>query len=108
MIFHTLSGSCSLDELKKTIENNKNKKIAIQFSASWCGPCKMIKPLIDGYAKNNDSVFVIYIDVDENQEIAKEYRVSSIPTFVFINKDSSEERLNGANFDLFKQKIENL
>lgn len=77
--------------LKITSENykeevlNSDKTVLIDFYADWCGPCKMMAPIIDKIAKEvKDTVKVGKVNVDENQDLAMEYGVMSIPTIVII------------------------
>lgn len=66
------------------------------FSASWCGPCKMMKPVIDNFInKNSDKVNLIKIDVDSNHKTAAAYRVNSVPTFVALKNGNLIDRFNG-------------
>lgn len=65
---------------------NEQGKVLVDFYADWCGPCKMMSPVIDGIAeKLNGSVKVGKINVDENQELAIKYQVMSIPTIMIFN-----------------------
>ena len=65
---------------------NDQEKVLVDFYADWCGPCKMMSPVIDGIAeKLNGSVKVGKINVDENQELAIKYQVMSIPTIMIFN-----------------------
>ena len=65
---------------------NDQGKVLVYFYADWCGPCKMMSPVIDGIAENlNGSVKVGKINVDENQELAIKYQVMSIPTIMIFN-----------------------
>ena len=68
---------------------NSDKTVLIDFYATWCEPCKIMSPIIDMIANENDNVKVVKIDVDISQEIAAEYGAYSIPTFVVI-KDGEE------------------
>lgn len=66
------------------------------FSASWCGPCKMMKPVIDNFInKNSDKVNLIKIDVDSDRGAAAAYGVNSVPTFVALKNGSLIDRFNG-------------
>lgn len=58
----------------------------LKFSASWCGPCKTISPYINELKKNYPTLQVIEIDADENQQLCKEYEITKLPSFVFLNK----------------------
>lgn len=79
--------------LKITSENykeevlNSEKPVLIDFYADWCGPCRMMSPIIDEIAVQlGEKVKVGKVNVDENQDLAMEYGVMSIPT-IFIRKD---------------------
>ena len=62
-----------------------DKTILIDFWASWCGPCKMMSPVVDEIAEEmNGTVKVCKINIDEEQNLAVKYKVMSIPTFVVI------------------------
>ena len=66
-----------------------DKKVLVDFYADWCGPCKMLSPIVTEVAKENPDVKVVKIDVDAEQDLAIEYQVMSIPTLVVI-KDGNE------------------
>ena len=67
-----------------------DKTVLIDFWASWCGPCRMMSPVIDQIAEEmGDTVKVCKINIDEEQNLAVKYNVMSIPTFVVI-KDGKE------------------
>lgn len=61
----------------------------LDFWADWCGPCKMMNPIVEEIEKEHQEIIFEKINVDENQEIAQKYGVMSIPTFV-IEKDGKE------------------
>ena len=73
----------------------KNSKIPvlIDFNAEWCGPCKMLAPVLDEVAKETDNVKIVSINVDDNDDLAREYNVFSIPCLVLI-KDGKEVKRN--------------
>ena len=58
------------------------KTVLVDFWATWCGPCRMIAPVLEEVAKERPDVTVCKIDVDEERELALEYGVSSIPTLL--------------------------
>lgn len=61
------------------------KMVLVDFYADWCGPCRMMSPIIDGIAEElQDSVKVGKVNVDENQELAIKYDVMSIPTIIIF------------------------
>jgi len=58
--------------------------VLVDFFATWCGPCKMLSPLVENLSKDHPELKVIKVDVDEAQEIAAQYNVYSIPTLVYF------------------------
>lgn len=68
---------------------NSQTKVLVDFNAEWCGPCKMIRPVLDKYAEEHENVKIVSINVDNNSELAKQYNVFSIPCLVLI-KDGQE------------------
>lgn len=89
------------DALKQT-----NKLIVIDFTASWCGPCRHLQPIINDFAATYTDVEFIKIDVDELAEVAQEYGVQAMPTFVLIKQGEIVEKLVGADKDGLQNKIE--
>lgn len=65
--------------------------VLVDFYATWCGPCKMMQPILD---ELKDDFKIIKIDVDENKELAKNYGVMSIPTLIYFkDKDSFDKKI---------------
>jgi len=65
---------------EKVIEASKNKPIVVDFWAGWCGPCKMLGPILEKLAKEYNGKFILAkVDVNENKEKASQYEVRSIP-----------------------------
>lgn len=67
--------------------------VLIDFNADWCGPCRMIRPTLDDIASNNDNIKIVSINIDDEDELADKYEVSSIPCLVLI-KDGKEVNRN--------------
>ena len=82
--------------------------VLVDFWATWCGPCKMIAPLVDELAKEYAGKMKIgKVDVDTNPKMATEYGVMSIPTIIFFKKGRVMNQLVGAvNKSDLKRKIE--
>ncbi len=65
-----------------------NGTVFVDFFAEWCGPCKMLAPVVEALAAENPDVKFIKVDIDENPEIAQQYGIMSIPTLItFKNGD---------------------
>ncbi|KAK7295323.1 hypothetical protein RJT34_18229 [Clitoria ternatea] len=78
----------------------------IDFSASWCGPCKFIEPAIHAMAEKFNDVQFIKIDVDELPDVAQEFQVQAMPTFVLVKKGKEIERVVGAKKDELEKKVQ--
>ena len=63
---------------------NSEKPVLIDFYATWCGPCKMMAPIVDELAEENSEIVVGKIDVDEEGELAMRFGIVSIPTIVVM------------------------
>ena len=71
------------------------KPVLIDFYADWCGPCKMLSPIIDEIAEENYEIKVVKVNVDDSQDLAMKYQVMSIPTLVVIKNGSEINRSVG-------------
>lgn len=70
----------------------KDNLVLIDFYADWCGPCKMIAPILENL---QNEVQIVKINIDNHQDIAMKYGVMSIPTLIFIKKGEEVKRLIG-------------
>ena len=72
------------NELEQLIKDNK--LVVADYTATWCGPCKVVAPLIDKLATEySDRATVVKIDIDENKEAANKYGIRSIPAVLFFH-----------------------
>ena len=69
------------DNFEEKVLNNK-KTVLIDFWASWCGPCKMLSPIVSEIAEENSDIDVGKINVDEEAELSLEFSIMSIPTLI--------------------------
>ena len=65
-------------------EVRKSKAAVVDFSATWCGPCQMLAPILDELSCEVDSVDFYNVDVDENPDLAREFRIMNIPAVVAL------------------------
>ncbi|MCI5745635.1 MAG: thioredoxin [Erysipelotrichaceae bacterium] len=70
------------EEFETLISQNNN--VIIDFYATWCGPCKMIAPIMEDVSKEFSDVKVVKVDVDEASELASMFNITSIPTIIYI------------------------
>ena len=74
---------------------NSDKPVLIDFFATWCGPCKMVSPIVDQIAEENADIKVCNINIDEQSELASAFGVMSIPPLVASTTGKSITRTEG-------------
>ena len=91
------------DNFKKEVLDSKSL-ILVDFWATWCGPCQMMLPIIEDFAKSNPDIKVGKVNVDEQPELAGEYGIMSIPTLIaFKNGEIYRTRLGVTPKDELKK-----
>ncbi|MBE5816331.1 MAG: thioredoxin [Clostridiales bacterium] len=75
---------------------NGDKKVLLDFYADWCGPCRMVAPIVDEIANENPQYVVGKVNVDNERELAEAFGVYSIPTLVVMDKGKIVNRATGA------------
>ena len=74
----------------------KNPKVIVDFWAAWCGPCRMIAPVITQIAEEHKEIAVGKLNVDENPKTAEKFKIMSIPTILFFKNGKLSETIVGA------------
>lgn len=84
--------------LKHYSENNFNEviksKVLVDFYANWCGPCKMLSPILEQLVSEVD-IDIVKVDVDKYQDLAREYKVMSIPCLILFDNEKEIKRTLG-------------
>ncbi|MDH3861385.1 MAG: thioredoxin TrxA [Gammaproteobacteria bacterium] len=90
-IVHTSDGTFDADVLQN------EKAVLLDFWAEWCGPCKMIAPLLDDVAdKYEDKLAIVKLNVDENPNTAQKFGIRSIPTLILFKDGAVQAQMMGA------------
>lgn len=100
----------SLIHLEKENLSNITKEgiVVVDFFATWCGPCRMLSPVLEELADTLD-VTVVKVDVDKHEDLAREYKIMSVPTLIFFkNGVEVEKHIGFISLEELKNKISNL
>jgi thioredoxin 1 len=90
-IVHTSDAAFDADVLQNS------KAVLLDFWAEWCGPCKMIAPMLDEVAdKYGDKLDIVKLNVDENPNVAQKFGIRSIPTLILFKDGAVQAQLMGA------------
>ncbi len=82
------------DEFEKII--NESKPTIVDFFATWCGPCKMLSPILEKVEEDSKGEFnIVKVDVDESYDVAKKYGIMSVPTMIIFKDGDEQEKIVG-------------
>ncbi|KAJ4964286.1 hypothetical protein NE237_024225 [Protea cynaroides] len=84
---------------------DSKKLVVVDFTASWCGPCRFMAPVLAELAKKLPGVIFLKADVDELKDVATEYAVEAMPTFMFLKEGKIVDKIVGAKKDELQQKV---
>ena len=73
-----------------------DRPVLLDFFASWCGPCRMVGPILDEIAEEREDIKVCKVDIDEQPELASRYRIMSVPTIMVLKDGQVVEQSIGA------------
>lgn len=73
----------------------KNKQVIVDFYADWCPPCKAMMPVLESFASKNLDIIILKVNIDEFPDIAREFNILSIPTFLKYKKGKLLETIRG-------------
>lgn len=83
----------SIEELNNVVKNSE--RAVVKFGASWCGPCRAMKPVFDRLSKIYNDVSFVEVDIDDSEDVAMEFGVMSVPTLMFFKNGEFLDRMVG-------------
>ncbi|XP_029932595.1 thioredoxin b [Myripristis murdjan] len=99
-----------LESFLATVKDAGDKLVVVDFTATWCGPCKQIAPLYKELSEKpeNKNVIFLKVDVDEAQDVATHCNIKCMPTFHFYKNGVKVGEFSGANFTTLVEKVDAL
>ena len=86
---------CNKKDFDKEVLKSK-KKVLVDFNAPWCGPCKLMGPIVEELSEEMKDVKFVSIDTDEEEELSQEFVVMSIPCFILFENGEEVDRIFGS------------
>lgn len=84
-----------LEKSNEFNEEIKDSVVLVDFFATWCGPCKMLMPVLEGYEKSHPELKILKVDIDLYPELAKEYAIMSVPTLLVFKDGKLQKKDSG-------------
>ena len=72
-----------------------NELVLVDFYATWCGPCKMLSPVLENLVGDRDNLKIVKVDIDKSEELAKKYGVMAVPTLILFKNGSEISKQTG-------------
>lgn len=92
-------------DLETRLEKGGDTLIIVEFYAPWCGSCKSVESKVDDMAKEYSSVPFLRINVDDNEDLADQYEVTAMPTFIFFKNNTNLTQFVGTKMDKVNEAI---
>lgn len=92
------------DKLKEVVDSNE--KVVVQFSASWCGNCRLMKPKFKKLAGENEDIHFVLIDAEKNPESRKLANVNNLPTFAIFEQGEFKNQVQTNKFESLKELVD--
>lgn len=97
----------SKSELQQVLAAAGERVVCVKFTATWCGPCKKIQPVLQALGEKYSQQFMVYAsDVDASTELVEHFKIVSMPTFIFMWKNRVVYTLKGADAKLLQDAFE--
>ncbi|XP_065363564.1 thioredoxin-2-like [Calliphora vicina] len=95
------------NDFYKILQETNNRLLVIEFFADWCGPCKILTRKLEQLAQAyNGKILIVKVDVDEFEELAMEYDVSAMPTFMLMKNQQKLEQFSSSNEETLDKSLE--
>ncbi|CAK9860750.1 unnamed protein product [Sphagnum jensenii] len=85
---------------------NQGKVIVVDFTATWCGPCRVMSPIFVELSKKYTNLIFLKVDVDEVADVTSEWDIRAMPTFLFIKDGKQVDKIVGANKEELDKKVQ--
>ena len=82
------------EQFEEKVINNK-KIVILDFFANWCGPCKMLMPVLEQIEQERQDIEILKVNIDQDEELAKQFGVLSIPTLIYFVNGSEKDKTVG-------------
>jgi len=100
---HIINNSAAFNEKLEEAEST-GKIVVVDFTATWCGPCRLMAPIFLELSKKYENLIFLKVDVDEVQDVTSKWEVRAMPTFIFIKQKKQVDKIVGANKDELEKK----
>ena len=100
---HVINNANVFNEKLEEAEST-GKIVVVDFTATWCGPCRLMAPIFSELSKKYENLIFLKVDVDEVQDVTSKWEVRAMPTFIFIKQKKQVDKIVGANKDELEKK----